>query len=93
MSIHRLKGQRLLLQSPDNSAEAATCFHQAIGGAQNQSVKSWELLSATSLAYLWQAQSKRQDAHNLLGPVYNWFTEGFDAADLQAATALLTAVA
>jgi hypothetical protein len=52
MSIHRLKGQLLLLQSPDNSAEAETCLHQAIGIAPNQSVKSWELRAATSLACL-----------------------------------------
>jgi hypothetical protein len=69
MSIHRLKGQLLLLQSPDNSAEAETCLHQAIGIAPNQSVKSWELRAATSLACLWQAEGKRQEAYDLLGPV------------------------
>lgn len=45
--------------------------------------------AATSLARLWQAQDKRQDAYNLLAPIYGWFTEGFDTADLQEAKALL----
>jgi predicted ATPase len=89
MSIHRLKGQ--LLQSPDNSAEAETetCLHQAIGIAQNQSVKSWELRAATSLARLWQSQKKYKEVYSLLAPVYNWFTEGFDTTDLQDAQGLL----
>jgi len=47
------------------------------------------LWAAASLAHLWQSQSKRQEAHDLLAPVYNWFTEGFDAADLQDAKGLL----
>jgi predicted ATPase len=65
------------------------CFHQAIVVAQNQQAKSWELRAATSLARLWQSQGKRQEAYDLLAPVYNWFTEGFDTVDLQDANALL----
>ena len=61
--------------------------------AQNQQGKSLELRAATSLARLWQQQGKRQEAHNLLAPVYGWFTEGFDTADLQEAKALLEALA
>ncbi len=57
--------------------------------ARSQQAKSWELRAATSLARLWQSQDKRQDAYDLLAPVYNWFTEGFDTADLQEAKALL----
>jgi predicted ATPase len=91
--IHRLKGQLLLQQSPDNTAEAESCFHQAISIAQNQSAKSWELRAATSLARLWQQQGKRQDAYDLLAPVYGWFTEGFDTADLQDAKAFLDELA
>ena len=87
--LHRLKGALLLPQSSGNAAEAETCFHQAITIAQSQQGKSLELRAATSLARLWQSQGKRQDAHNLLAPVYGWFTEGFDMADLQEAKSLL----
>jgi len=87
--LYRLKGELLLQQSSGNSTEAETCFHHAISIAQNQSAKSWELRATTSLARLWQRQGKRQEAHDLLAPVYNWFTEGFDTADLQDAKALL----
>src|SRR5262249_37650178 len=86
---YRLKGELLLQQSSDNPTEAESCFHHAISIAQNQSAKSWELRAATSLARLWQQQGKRQAAHDLLAPVYNWFTEGFDTADLKDAKALL----
>ncbi len=55
----------------------------------NQSAKSWELRAASSLARLWQRQGKRDEARELLQPVYNWFTEGFDTADLKDAKALL----
>jgi predicted ATPase len=78
--LHRLKGALLLQQSVDNQVDAEACFHQAISIAQNQSAKSWELCAATSLAKLWQSQGKRQEAHELLAPMYNWFTEGFDTA-------------
>jgi class 3 adenylate cyclase/predicted ATPase len=91
--IHRLKGALLLQQNSNNQAEAETCFHHAIVIAQNQQAKSFELRTATSLARLWQQQGKRQEAHDLLAPVYHWFTEGFDTADLQEAKALLDALA
>jgi adenylate cyclase len=87
--IYRLKGQLLLQQSSDNQAEAESCFQKAIAIAQNQQAKSWELRAATSLARLWQSQGKCQDAYDLLAPVYDWFTEGFDTADLIDAKALL----
>jgi predicted ATPase len=87
--LHRLKGQLLLQQSSDNATEAESCFHQAITIAQNQSAKSWELRVATSLARLWQSQDKRKEACDLLAPVYDWFTEGFDTADLIDAKTLL----
>jgi predicted ATPase len=90
---YRLKGELLLQQSLDNHAEAETCFQHAISIAQSQQAKSWELRAATSLARLWQQQGKRQEAHDLLAPVYGWFTEGFDTADLQEAQALLDALA
>ena len=89
MELHRLKGQLLLQQSPDNVTEAESCFHQAIAIAQNQSAKSWELRATTSLARLWQSQGKREEAREVLEPVYSWFTEGFDTADLIDAKTLL----
>ena len=91
--LYRLKGACLLQQHSDNQAEAETCFHHAIAIAQNQQAKSFELRAATSLARLWQQQGKRQDAHDLLAPVYHWFTEGFDTADLKEAKALLDELA
>jgi predicted ATPase len=61
--------------------------------ARRQQAKSWELRAAMSLARLWQRQGKRAEARELLVPVYGWFTEGFDTADLQEAKALLDALA
>ena len=86
---HRLKGELLLQQSVDNHTEAETCFDKALSVAQSQQAKSLELRAATSLARLWQNQDKRQEAYDLLAPVYGWFTEGFDTADLKDAKALL----
>jgi predicted ATPase len=90
--IYRLKGELLLQQHTDNQAESEHCFQQAISIARSQQAKSWELRASTSLARLWQQQGKRQEAINLLAPVYHWFSEGFDTADLQEAKALLDAL-
>jgi class 3 adenylate cyclase/predicted ATPase len=90
--LYRLKGALLLQQSSDSATEAESCFHHAIAIAQNQSAKSWELRAATSLARLWQQQGKREEARQVLGDVYGWFTEGFDTADLQDAKTLLDAL-
>jgi predicted ATPase len=90
--LYRLKGALLLQQHSDNHAEAESCFHHALDTARNQDAKSFELRTATSLARLWQQQGKRHEAHDLLAPVYGWFTEGFDTADLQDAKALLDAL-
>jgi DNA-binding transcriptional MerR regulator len=86
---YRLKGELLLQQGSDNQAEAVSCFAQAIAVAQSQQAKFWELRATTSLARLWQWQGKQAEAHALLAPVYGWFTEGFDTADLIEAKALL----
>ena len=91
--LYRLKGELLLQQSSDNQAEAESCFHYALEIARSQQAKSLELRAVTSLSKLWHQQGKRQEAHDLLAPVYNWFTEGFDTADLQDAKALLDALA
>jgi predicted ATPase len=90
--LYRLKGELLLQQSSDNQAEAESCFHHALNITRNQQAKSFELRVATSLARLWQQQGKRQEAYDLLAPVYGWFTEGFDTADLKDAKALLDAL-
>ena len=91
--LYRLKGELLLQQSLDNHAEAESSFHHALDIARTQQAKSFELRTATSLARLWQQQGRRQEAYDLLAPVYGWFTEGFDTADLQEAQALLDALA
>jgi predicted ATPase len=65
------------------------CFFQALTVARHQQAKAWELRTAMSLARLWQSQAKRQDAYDLLAPVYGWFTEGFDTTDLIEAKGLL----
>ena len=90
--LHRLTGELLLLQSADQHAEAEACFHHALAMARHQQAKSWELRAAMSLGRLWQQQGKRMEAHALLAPIYGWFTEGFDTADLQEARALLVAL-
>ena len=87
--LHRVKGELLLTQGPEAYTEAETCFRQALDVARHQQAKSWELRAATSLARLWQTQGKRDKARALLAPVYEWFTEGFDTADLKEAQALL----
>ncbi len=90
--LYRLKGTLLLLRSADNHTEAEASFQQALTIARRQHAKSWELRTATSLARLWHSQNKRQEAYDLLAPVYNWFTEGHDTADLQDARGLLAAL-
>ena len=68
------------------------CFIRALDIARRQQAKSLELRAAMSLARLWQHQGQRHAAYELLAPVYGWFTEGFDTADLQEAKALLEAL-
>ncbi len=90
--LNRLQGELLLQQSRAQQSEAESCFRKAIEIAQKQEAKSWELRAATSLARLWQGQGKQAEARELLAPVYEWFTEGFDTADLKDAKALLDAL-
>ena len=85
--LYRVRGE--LLRGGDDTA-AERCFQQAIGIAQKQSAKFWELRAAISLARLWRDQGKRDAARNLLEPTYDWFTEGFDTPVLREAKALLT---
>jgi predicted ATPase len=91
--LHRLKGELILLQSSDNYAAAESCFYRALDIARQQQAKAWELRAATGLARLWKQQDRRDAAHELLALVYNWFTEGFDTADLQEARVLLDELA
>jgi len=87
--MHRLKGELLLKQSDSNAARARSCFERAIEIAREQSAKSWELRATTSLARLLDKQGRRDEARIMLAGIYNWFTEGFDTADLKDAKALL----
>jgi predicted ATPase len=86
--IHRLKGELLLIQGGAETA-ADACFRQALEIARQQRARSWELRAATSLARLWSVQGRRAEARALLAPIYGWFTEGFETADLQDARRLL----
>jgi class 3 adenylate cyclase/predicted ATPase len=89
--VYRRTGELLLAQSVQQ--QAVPWLQQALDIARAQDAKSLELRAATSLARLWQSQDKRSDAHKLLAPVYEWFTEGFDTADLQEAKSLLEELA
>src|SRR5215831_16899957 len=82
-------GVLLLRQQGTPQAEAEAWLQCALDVARRQEAKSLELRAAMSLARLWQQQGKRAEALALLAPVYSWFTEGFDTADLQEAKALL----
>jgi predicted ATPase len=87
--VARLRGVLLLRQPGTPPAEAETWLQRALDIAHRQEAKSLELRAAMSLSRLWQQQGKRQEAHDLLAPIYGWFTEGFDTAYLQEAQALL----
>ena len=81
------------VQSVGEHAAAGDSYRHALEVARRQSAKFWELRAAMSMARLWRDQGKRDDARNLLAPVYGWFTEGFDTLDLKEAKALLDELA
>ena len=85
--ILRLKGWMLSLKGDLDGAEK--CFQASLAWAREQQAKSWELRTSTSLARLWQSQGKSKEALDLLTPILDWFTEGFDTKDLKGAKALL----
>lgn len=91
--LYRLRGEALLRSGPSTGAAAEACFRDAITVASAQGARWWELRAACSLARLWAKRGERQKAHDLLAPVYGWFTEGFDTNNLKEAKALLDAVA
>ena len=78
-----------LLNAAGDRSGAERHYLQAIAVAERQSAKLFQLRASVSLARLWRDQGKRPEARDLVGPIYNWFTEGFDAPDLKDARALL----
>ena len=91
--LHRLRGELLRRDRGLVDAEVEHCFDQAVAAARRQGAKSLELRAATSRARLWAEQGERQKARDLLAPIYDWFTEGFDTADLRDAKGLLDQLA
>ena len=87
--MHRLKGELLLAQDSSNAAHTQLSFRTAIEIARKQHAKSWELRATTSLARLLRETNRRDEARTMLAEIYNWFTEGFETADLKDAKALL----
>ena len=87
--VHRIAGEIALKSTEPDTAKAEAYFDRALAVARQQQAKSWELRTAMSMARLWRDQGKRQEACDLLAPVYGWFTEGFDTLDLKEAKALL----
>jgi predicted ATPase len=87
--VHRIVGEIALKSRAPDTEKAEKHFGCALGVARQQQAKSWELRAAMSMARLWRDQGKPQQAHDLLAPVYGWFTEGFDTCDLKEAKALL----
>ena len=86
--LYRLKGE-LALRAGSQNGDAEVYFRRAIGTAQHQLSKAWELRATTSLARLCQQRGRRDEARQMLSDTYGWFTEGFDTPDLKAAKALL----
>lgn len=97
--LHRLKGELLLRQARGQISrsplhrEAETCYHRALAIARRQQAKSLVLRAAVSLCGLWQQRGKMEEARQLLAPIYGWFTEGVDTADVEEAAALLQQLA
>jgi len=91
--LHRLKGELLLMRDAGNTAEAERCFRSAIEIARRQGGKALELRATTSLSRLLPDTGRRDEARAMLGEIYNWFTEGFDTADLKDAKSLLDELA
>jgi predicted ATPase len=86
---YRIKGELLLLPPRPDTHQADSCLQQALAIARQQQAKSLEIQAALPLCRLWQQQGRREKARQLLAPIYGWFTEGFETADLQEAKALL----
>ena len=87
--LYRMAAEVALLEPKPDVAKAEAYFNRSLDVARKQQAKSWELRAAMSMARLWRDQGKRDEARDLLAPVYGWFTEGFDTLDLKEAKALL----
>ena len=87
--LHRLRGELTLRSGGASAATAEAAFHAALRLARRRAARMWELRAAVSLARLWAERSERGKAHDLLAPIYGWFTEGLDTPDLVNARALL----
>jgi len=87
--LYRLKGELMLLKDPRSEAEAERSLRKAIDIARRQAARLFELRATTSLARLLRDTNRRDEARTMLAEIYNWFTEGFDTADLKDARALL----
>ena len=91
--VHRIAGEIALKSPTPDTEKAESYFERALAVARQQQTKSWELRATMSMARLWRAQGKREEARDLLAGVYGWFTEGFDTLDLRQAKALLDELA
>jgi predicted ATPase len=87
--VYRTAGKIALMSPEPDAAKAEAYFERALAIARQQQAKSWELRAAMSMARLWHDQGKRDEARDLLAPIYGWFTEGFDTLDLKEAKALV----
>jgi len=87
--LHRLKGEVLARRGPMHYPDAETAYRTAIEVARHQQARWFELRATTSLARLLRDEGQREEARAMLAEIYNWFTEGFDTADLKDAKALL----
>jgi predicted ATPase len=90
---NRIAGEISLIAPRPDIAKGQAYFDRALGVARAQKARSWELRAAMSMARLWRDQGKRDEARELLAPVYGWFTEGFDTLDLKEAKGLLEELA
>jgi len=91
--VRRIAGEIALMSPERDPAKAEARIERALAVARSQKAKSWELRAAVSMARLWRDQGRRDEARELLAPVYGWFTEGFDTLDLKQAKALLDELA
>ena len=91
--INRIKGEIVLMSPESDATKAEAHFQRAFAVAREQQAKSWELRAAMSMSRLWRDQGKRNEARDLLAPVYDCFTEGYDTRDLKDAKALLDTLA
>ncbi len=91
--VHRVRGDLVLESNPDDVGSAEDAYRRALEVARRQQAKSWELRAAIHLGRMWQRRGRRQQALDLLAPVHDWFSEGFDTTDLRAAKTLLEELA